>query len=321
MHWTGDNKSTWDHLRLSVQMVLSLGLSGIALTGPDVGGFSGSPSPELYARWMQVGALLPFYRVHSMISSPDQEPWAFGPEVEAICRTYLELRYRLLHYIYTAAWQASQTGLPLARAMSLMYPDDPGTYNLDDQYLFGDSLLVAPVLDEGAARRGVYLPEGLWYDFWTGEKHSGRQVISATAPLGVLPLYVKGGAAIPLWPVQQYVGEKEIDLLTLHVYAAPGEHHSLLYEDDGVYVDHVALHAHRLSRFIVTDGRELSRVIERGSYAPPYDRLRIVYHGLESAPQSVDVNTGTLLSSAWDAETHRLTVDITAPGAFSIRLA
>src|SRR5574341_2094409 len=206
MHWTGDNQSTWDHLKLSIQMVLTLGLSGVPITGPDIGGFGGGPTPELFARWIEMGALMPFFRVHSMIKSPNQEPWEFGLEAEAICRKYLELRYRLLPYIYTAAWQASQTGIPLVRALSFIYPHDKQTYSLDDQYLFGDSLLVAPVTDEGAVSRDVYLPAGEWYDFWTHRCIEGGSKVTVSAPLDFLPILVKAGTVLPLWPIQQYVG-------------------------------------------------------------------------------------------------------------------
>jgi alpha-glucosidase len=274
IHWTGDNGSTWDHLLLSVQMVLTLGLSGIPITGPDIGGFSGGPSPELFARWIQVGSLFPFCRVHSMIGSPNQEPWKFGPEVEAIARDYLNLRYRLLPYLYTAAWQASQTGVPIIRALSFEYPNDPHTYSIDDQFLCGDALLIAPVVTQGAVSRDVYLPEGEWINFWTHERHPGMQTITVDAPLNRLPLLVRAGSVIPMWPVQQYIGEEPVDVLTLCVYRAAGEHTSILYEDDGIRPDYERTDRHRVSRFVVTDNT-LRRSNERGSYQPPYSRIEV----------------------------------------------
>jgi len=325
VHWTADNKSTWDHLRLSISMVLNLGLSGIPFTGPDTGGFTGGPTPELFARWMQVSAFLPFYRVHSMIKSPDQEPWAFGPEVEAICRKYLELRYRLLPYLYTAVWQATRTGIPIVRALSFMYPDDLSTYSLDDQFLFGDSLLVAPILEAGAEKREVYLPAGEWYDFWTGQLYKGQQTVTVEAPLDVLPLFVRAGAVIPFWPVQQYVGEKQIDQLELYAYYSAGEHTSLLYEDDGVTPDYVSPEAYRLSRFCLRGGEEgqslsIERVIEQGSYAEVPEQIRLHVIGLKGIPSRTDLEAGELLAQAHDPSTGRLAYDLKAPEAFRITI-
>jgi alpha-glucosidase len=271
MHWTGDNASTWDHLRLSVQMCLNLGLSGVALTGPDIGGFTGSCKPELFARWMEVGAFMPFYRVHAWLGSANQEPWSFGEEVEAISRRYLEMRYELLPYIYTAMWQTVSTGTPMMRAMAFAYPDDLATYSMDDQYLFGDAFLVAPVVEQGTRQREVYLPRGEWIDYWSGERYGGRQIITVPAPLERLPLFVKAGAVIPTWPVQQYVGEKAIDTVTLACYPAEQAATSLLYEDDGISRGSHLSDAHRLSAFRLepmANGYRLSRHIKSGSYSP-----------------------------------------------------
>ncbi|HEC23600.1 MAG TPA: alpha-glucosidase, partial [Chloroflexi bacterium] len=325
LHWTGDNASTWDHLRLSIQMVLNLGLSGIPITGPDVGGFTGGPGPELYARWMQVGAFMPFFRVHSMSGSPDQEPWAFGPEVEAISRRYLELRYRLLPYLYTAVWQASRTGIPVARAMSFVYPADPHTPGLDTQYLFGDSFLVAPVLEQGATSRPVYLPPGTWYDFWTGQQYHGGQTISVAAPLETLPLFVRAGSVIPLWPVQQHVGEKVPAPLTLAAYWAPGEHSSLLYEDDGLCANYESPEAHRLSRFVLRGGEEgtigaLVRLIEQGEYQPPASPAVLRLVGMSRPPSAIMLEGGTLINWEYSPETRSLQVEFDAPREFTLSL-
>ncbi|MGD8624311.1 MAG: glycoside hydrolase family 31 protein, partial [Anaerolineae bacterium] len=192
--WTGDNHSTWAHLRLGVSVCLNLGLSGVAFCGPDVGGFAGDCTGELLARWTQVGALTPFFRNHSAIATARQEPWAFGQPYESICRRWIELRYELLPYIYTAAWQAARSGLPMMRPLALAYPHDLATYGLDDQFLFGDALLAAPVGHPGQRSRPVYLPGGEWYDFWSGERRSGR--IEAEAPLARLPLYVRAGTVL-----------------------------------------------------------------------------------------------------------------------------
>jgi len=284
MHWTGDNHSTWDDLRLSLQMVLNLGLSGVAFTGPDTGGFSGGPSPELFARWMQLSSFFPFFRVHSVLGSPDQEPWAFGDEVEAIARAAIEQRYRLLPYLYTAAWQTTRTGAPVVRPMSFGFPGDARFAGVDDQFLVGDALLVAPVLERGATSRRVLLPEGPWFELATGARHDGGGRVEVPAPLEVVPVFVRGGAVVPRWNVQQYVGEgvHELELL---VAPAPGEHESLLYEDDGM----TRGGPFRVTRFTVR-GRELERSTLEGTYQPPSVPVRVL--AVDALPLRHELDAG-----------------------------
>jgi alpha-glucosidase len=178
--WTGDNHSTWTHLRLALTMCLGLGLSCYPFCGADVGGFAGRCDPELYARWMQLGAFTPFFRGHyaGPRTPGRQEPWSFGPEVEAVARSAIELRHRLLPYTYTAFWRHTQTGLPVMRPLALGWPDDPHAVACEDAFLWGDELLVAPVLRKGARRRRVYLPSGGWYDFWTNRRVEGGRNLS-----------------------------------------------------------------------------------------------------------------------------------------------
>jgi alpha-glucosidase len=237
LNWTGDNESSWEHLRLSIPMVLNLGLSGQPFSGPDIGGFSGHCNGELLARWTQVGAFLPFFRNHSAISSHRQEPYAFGDPWESICRRYIELRYRLLPYTYTGFWQAAERGLPVARPLALAFPADRRVASLDDEYLFGDALLVAPILSPGGVGRGVYLPRAGWYDFWTGESHLGPDDVPAHAPLEVLPLYARAGSVVPMSPVMQYSDQFVPAKLDLHLF--PGSGTSWLYEDDGHSTAHL----------------------------------------------------------------------------------
>ncbi len=324
-HWTGDNSSTWDHLRLSIQMVLTLGWSGIPITGPDIGGFTGRPTPELFARWIQAGALLPFFRVHSMIHSPDQEPWQFGPEVEAISQKYMELRYRLLPYIYTTAWQASQTGAPMVRALSYVYPHDSQTYNIDDEFLFGDSLLVAPVIKQGANERHVYLPEGHWYNFWTHSSISGGTTISISTPLDILPIFVRAGTVLPAWPVQQYVGERPIDVLTLNAYWGLGEYSSMLYEDDGLRPDYQITEAHRVSRFILQGGISPSRLslrrkLEAGDFVAPISHTEVRLIGIEVQPSDIHVAGAYELESEIHSSTNEPVIRLAGLGSFDLTI-
>ena len=216
--WTGDNVASWDHLRLSLTMLLNLGVSGVPLVGSDVGGFSGNPTPELYARWLQAAALTPFLRSHSEAGSNPHEPYAFGPEFTKINRASIELRYRLLPYLYTLFREHTQTGAPVMRPLWFEYPDDARTYLIEDQYLVGRDLLVAPVVRESATKRGVYFPAGDdWVDWWTGKRYPGGRDAEVEAPLDRLPLFARVGAVVPTIPVIQHTGERANVPLTLVV--------------------------------------------------------------------------------------------------------
>jgi alpha-glucosidase len=229
--WTGDNQSLWDHLETSLPMLCNLGLSGVPFVGCDIGGFAGNATAELFARWMQVGMLYPFMRGHSALTTARHEPWVFGERTERICRDYIELRYRLLPYLYSLFWQASTTGAPILRPLLYHYPNDRQTYALHDQVMLGPFLLAAPIYHPGQEYRAVYLPEGTWYDWWTNERHEGPTHLLAHAPLERIPLYARAGAIIPMQPVMQYVDESPITELTLKIY--PGNGEWTLYEDDG----------------------------------------------------------------------------------------
>ena len=231
--WSGDVNNDFPTLEAQIPLGLSTGLSGVPYWGTDVGGFF-HPVPEtgeLYARWFQLGAFSPIFRSHGWVWR-EHVPWAHGPEVEAICRRFAELRYRLLPYTYTLAWQAHTLGLPLMRPLVLNYPNDPRTWALDHEYLWGDDLLVAPVTREGASAWPVYLPSGRWFDFWTGSRYEGPGGVTLAAPLERLPLLVRGGAILPLGPVVQHTGERPLDELTLQIYPE-GTSRFELYEDDG----------------------------------------------------------------------------------------
>lgn len=229
--WTGDNQSLWDHLEMSLPMLCNLGLSGVGFAGADIGGFAGNATAELFARWMQVGMLYPFMRAHSSLKTAQHEPWVFGDRVEAICRQYIELRYQLLPYLYSLVWECSKKGTPILRPLLYEYPNDPKTYALHDQVLLGQHLMAAPIYRPRVEYRAVYLPEGDWYDWWTGERLNGNQHTLANAPLEQMPMFVKAGAIIPMQPVMQYVDERPVDQIRLRVWSGQGEF--TIYEDDG----------------------------------------------------------------------------------------
>jgi len=232
--WTGDTLSTWEALALNVPMFTTLGLSGEPFVGSDVGGFIGRADGELMVRSYQIGFLAPFFRNHHAVDGYDQEPWRFGKYYEDIIRKYLKLRYQLLPFLYTTLEEAHRTGVPLFRPLMLNYQDDPNTYNLDDQFMIGIELLVAPITKPDITSRLVYLPKGIWYDFWSNRKYTGPTMIRVDAPLETVPMFVRGGTIIPTGPEMKYVGEKPVDPITFAIY--PDENglaSTTLYEDDG----------------------------------------------------------------------------------------
>ncbi|KUN76796.1 glycoside hydrolase family 31 protein [Streptomyces griseoruber] len=196
--WSGDVASGWPGLRASLSLVMGLGLCGVPYSGPDIGGFDGNPSPELYLRWFQLGAYLPLFRTHASLRAGRREPWEFGPEVLEHARVALVERRRLLPYFMTLAHLARRTGAPYVRPVWWGAPEDRALRDCEDAFLLGDSLLVAPVLDPGAERRAVQLPRGLWYDTATGRRHRGPGQVLVDAPLSRIPVFARAGAVIPV---------------------------------------------------------------------------------------------------------------------------
>lgn len=234
--WTGDNISTWEHLQLTIPMLTGMGVSGIPFVGADVGGYTGGPSAELYARWLQAASLTPFFRSHVGKGAPDQEPWVYGDDFEKINRATIELRYKLLPYIYTLFREHEETGAPVMRPLWFEYPQDFATYNpapQSEQFLLGRDLMVAPVLTQGATKRGVYFPKGdAWVNWWTGERHEGGTFATVDAPLERLPLFARVGANIPTQDVIQHTGDRMKTPLDLTV--VPGaDSRTVIYQDRG----------------------------------------------------------------------------------------
>ncbi len=293
-NWMGDNLSRWDHLRLSIPMASGLGVSGQAFVGADIGGFAGNASAELCLRWMQYGALTPFCRNHSGIGNVDQYAWAWGETIEALIRQCLELRYRLLPYIYASFLTASATGAPVQRPLVFDHQDDPTLRDIDDEYLFGPDLLVAPVLEAGITARQVYLPEGDWYDWHTGEALAGHQFVVASTPMDRIPMYARGGAVIPMWgEAPPSTADYHPETVELHLFLPlrDGVHHSYLQEDDGVTFA-AAGGAHVRTTFEVTRSQQrvtLSAVATGEGY-PEFARrtFLVVVHGQRPKGATVD---------------------------------
>lgn len=305
--WTGDNHSSWEHLRENLNMVLNLGLSGVPISGADVGGFARGPgkyglvkplrpSAELFVRWMELGALMPFFRVHCTLFARSQEPWSFGPRALALSRTVLRRRYQFLPLMYRLALQAHTEGLPIVRPLCMHF--EGPTAAADGQFLLGDSVLAAPVLHPGVERRLVWLPEGHWIDWYTGKRHSGHQQVEVAAPLGTTPLFVRAGAALFLAEPRRNAETTLKAPLAVEVSApAPGTSgQGSLFLDDG---ESDAADRLLLDVTVDTVGRRLRVHFDRsGSYEPaqrdfelrlPADKRWVVVDGrpLELVPREL----------------------------------
>jgi len=257
--WSGDVYSTWETLKTQISIAINTGLSGMPYWGTDIGGFVPTPefTAELYLRWFQFAAFCPLFRSHGRAwklrlpwqwNTGDPGPPEIGsysgaaipdpsrlhdPQVEVICRRYLELRYRMMPYLYSAVRECTISGLPIIRALWLHFADDPKAVACGDEYLWGKNLLVAPVIEKGATSRPLYLPRGDWHDFWTGARIEGSREITRPVDLETMPLFVRAGSILPLGPVKQFTSEKITGPLSVFIY--PGADASfLLYEDDGI---------------------------------------------------------------------------------------
>jgi len=308
--WSGDVESRWETLRNHIPIAINTGLTGIPFWGTDIGGFYPTEEykGELHVRWFQFGAFSPLFRSHGR-TWHTRLPWGWNtgelgpdemdhvpgrkspitledlqnPRVEPILRKYLELRYRMLPYIYSLAEESTRTGLPLMRALWLHYPEDPKAVERGDEFLWGRDMLVAPVTEPGAISRSLYLPPGAWYDFWTEEKVDGGRLVTRQVNLETTPLYVRAGAILPMGPVKEYTTQKVEGPLILNVYSgADGEFQ--VYEDDGATFNFVKGEAMRLRCGWMDRERRLSLNLMEGSkMLPPLERkmeVRLVPGGL-----------------------------------------
>jgi alpha-glucosidase len=235
--WSGDIDASWEVLKSQVVVGQGVCMSGMQYWTTDIGGFITNMdfTPELYVRWLQWGVFCPLFRTHG--TKPANEPWSFGEQAEVIIKEFIELRYKLLPYIYSCANKITEDGKPLMRAMVMDYAEDDKAVDRIHQYMFGSSILAAPVLDKGSRDKEVYLPEGSWYDYWTDKKYEGKAVIKVSAPLNKIPLFIKAGSIIPMAPVVEHIDEKLQEDIIVHIY--PGKISSFeLYDDDGHSYDY-----------------------------------------------------------------------------------
>ncbi|MDF4222471.1 glycoside hydrolase family 31 protein [Maribacter sp. M208] len=309
--WTGDNVATWEHLWIANVQVQRMCLSGYSFVGSDIGGFAEQPDGELFARWVQLGIFHPFCRVHSSGDHGDQEPWSFGTEITDIVRKFVNLRYQLMPYLYTMFYKYTKENIPMIQSLVFFDQEDNQTHFRTDEFIFGEKILVCPIQEPNAQGRRMYIPRGFWYDFWTNEHVEGGKEKWVTAEIDMLPIFVKAGAIIPKYPIQQYVGEKRIEELVLEVYYKEGTETSEVYEDAANGYDYKK-GRYSLSNYKLT-GKDNSLTIQLfkdGTFETEYEKMRLNFHGLPFKIDKVMIdNEEVLLHTIATNESNDLLLD------------
>ena len=314
--WTGDNSATWNHLGMSTPMLLNLGLSGYPIVGDDIGGFANSPPAELLTRWYELGAFNPIFRNHAAKGTADREPWVNGPDHEAIRRRYIELRYKLLPYIYSQTEETSRSGIPLMRPVFLDYPQAAEFYHDDRDFLFGSDFFIAPVVREVLDAHAVALPPGQWYDYWTSERHAAKDQITLHPAIDEVPLFVRAGAIVPMQPVVQHTGERPSGPLELRVYlpsaGAATNCSGSLYQDDGHTFAYQKGEYLRVSYSCQSSAGFASVVstVEQTGYRPWWNSIQITIFGVPAQPKELRLGDTVLNDGRYDAQKHSVTVTL-----------
>lgn len=273
--WTGDNHSIWAHLKMAVPQLCNMGLSGLNFIGTDVGGFGSDVTKELLCRWVEVGCFSPLFRNHSANGTRFQEPWQFDQETLEINRKFIKLRYRLIPYYYDLFHVAEQEGLPIIRPLILHYEKDENVSNMNDEFLVGENMLVAPVLDPGQNCKLVYLPEGTWYDYNTKEEVEGGRYMVREAALDTCPVFVKSGTILPNYTEQSYIGQVNQDTLLLDIYPGVGSYTH--YQDQGENFNYLDGEYNQYE--ITTDGKICTIRLVHNGYDQGYEKAKILYKG------------------------------------------
>lgn len=307
--FAGDWPSLWQYFKPVIRAGLNIGLSGVPAWGHCMGGFEQVADPELYVRWVQFGMFSPIAHLFGMEHPNYKEPWSYGAEAQEIFTKYDKLRYRLIPYLYSAYYQSYLSGSPVIQALVFNYPEDVNTYSIDDQYFFGDQMMVCPVTIKGAKSRTVYLPEGQWVDYWSGEKFDGKKSILVLTPLTKLPIYIKAGAIIPMQPDMQYFGEKPVDPVTLDIYPS-GNSSYKLYEDDGKSLKYQdGEFAQTEIKCIETSQSVILDILPSEGKFKVADRNYTLLLHLDKKPESV--TSGETLLNNWNFDGEKKTLELT----------
>jgi alpha-glucosidase len=299
--FAGDWPSEWQYFAPVIMAGINIGLSGVSGWTHCMGGFEHPADPELYIRWTQFGFFSPVAMVFGFDHPGYKEPWSYGDEALQNFKKYDLLRYRLIPYIYSSAYTAFKTGMPMMRSLVLSNQNDPEVYQINDQYMFGSEMMVCPVTVKGAQTRTIYFPEGTWYDYWTGEKFVGKTYKHVLTPLDKLPIYVKAGAIIPMQPEMKYMDEKPVDVITLDIW--PGKNSSFdMYEDDGLsqkYKDgNYAITRISCEELPLKDGILISISKPNGEFTPTTKSYLVQTHWNESRePLFVTENSNASIKS------------------------
>jgi len=280
--WTGDNAATDEHMLFGQRLVNSLGLAGMSMIGVDIGGFMGNPTPELMVRWNSLGPYVPMFRNHAALGMSMREPWQWGEEYETIIKKDIEQRYKLLPYIYSGFYQSTQTGLPLARTLAIDYIADENIYDhrYQNQFLFGDAILVAPVISTSEMAE-VYLPAGDWYRLSSDERFYGNQSVTVASPLTDLPVFIKAGGIVPMQNVIQSTNEAGDGILQIHIWNGVEPNSFVYYEDDGTTYSYQEGAYYKRTIIFNPQKKEVMFGAVEGSLVSKYSKLRIVWHGFE----------------------------------------
>jgi len=280
--WTGDNRAEDDHMLQGVRLLNSLGVSGVAFTGMDIGGFTGNPTTNLYIRWMELGAFIPYYRNHTALNSKAAEPWTFGEDALDIVRNYISLRYQMLPYIYSTFYNATQNGMPVMRSLAIDYTFDPKVMDVayQNQFEFGDAFMIAPF--ESTKDYGkVYFPKGTWYELYTGAKEEGGTAKIIDLNINKLPVYVKGSSIIPMQSLIQSTAEQPTDTLTVHIYNGDTANSFVYYEDDGKSFNYQKGDFYKRTISLNPQNNSITFNTAEGSYKSHFKYIRIMLHGFD----------------------------------------
>ena len=293
--WTGDNVATWEHLSIANIQAQRMAMSGFSFAGSDIGGFAEQPQGELYTRWIQLGVFHPFCRVHSSGDHGSQEPWAFDDDVTDIVRKFIELRYQLLPYLYTAFWKLIEHGTPLLQSLVLFDQEDQQTHYRTDEFVYGEKILVCPIQEPNAKGRRMYVPRGNWYNFWTDEFVEGGKEKWVDAEIDSMPMFIKEGAVIPKFPIQQYVGEVDIKELALEVYYKKGKEVSELYDDAHDGYDYTkGRYSFRTFKLTGKANELIIQQHKEGKFEASYKTFKLNIHGLPFDIKEIQLDNETI---------------------------